>query len=171
MYQIATLSGLLLYGVGWLEFDVPVSHAVTILATVLLAQFAATRLSGRPGFDPRSALISGLSLCLLLRTNSLTLAVLTAARGPTEFVPLVLSVYTYLWYDKWLTWALLIGSALVDGVLYLLVGDAIVCYRCGAHHRGIPKGSPHAPFEITIGERYRQERIRRERMKAQASPK
>ncbi|PYO55606.1 MAG: Na+-transporting NADH:ubiquinone oxidoreductase, subunit NqrB, partial [Candidatus Rokuibacteriota bacterium] len=34
---------------------------------------------GRPGFDPRSALISGLSLCLLLRTNSLTLAVLTAA--------------------------------------------------------------------------------------------
>ena len=79
MYQIATLSGLLLYGVGWLEFDAPVSHAVAILATVLLAQFAATRLSGRPGFDPRSALISGLSLCLLLRTNSLTLAVLTAA--------------------------------------------------------------------------------------------
>src|SRR5438046_485173 len=78
VYQIATLSGLLLYGVGWLEFDVPVSHVVTILATVLLAQFAATRLSGRPGFDPRSALISGLSLCLLLRTNSLTLAVLTA---------------------------------------------------------------------------------------------
>jgi hypothetical protein len=86
-------------------------------------------------------------------------------------VPLVLSVYTYLWYDKWLTWALLLGSALVDGALYLLVGDAIVCYRCGAHHRGIPKGSPHQPFEITIGERYRQERIRRERMKAQTSPK
>jgi len=79
VYQIATLSGLLLYGVGWLEFDVPVSHAVAILATVLVAQFAGTRLSGRPGFDPKSALISGLSLCLLLRTNSLTLAVLTAA--------------------------------------------------------------------------------------------
>lgn len=79
LYQIATLSGLLLYGLGWLEFDVPASHAVAILATVLLVQFAATRLSGRPGFDPKSALISGLSLCLLLRTNSLPLAALTAA--------------------------------------------------------------------------------------------
>ena len=81
-------------------------------------------------------------------------------------VPLALSVYTYLWYDKWLTWALLIGSALVDGVLYMLVGDAVVCYRCGAFHRGFPKGSPKEPFEITVGERYRQERIRRERLKA-----
>ncbi len=79
VYQIATLSGLLLYGLGWLEFDVPASHAVAILATVLLVQLAATRLSGRPGFDPKSALISGLSLCLLLRTNSPTLAVLTTA--------------------------------------------------------------------------------------------
>ena len=33
---------------------------------------------GLPAFDPRSALISGLSLCLLLRTNSLTLAVAAA---------------------------------------------------------------------------------------------
>src|SRR5262249_36982233 len=49
------------------------------LTTVLLAQFAGSRLSGRPGFDPKSALISGLSLCLLLRTNSLALAILTAA--------------------------------------------------------------------------------------------
>src|SRR5204862_7594465 len=83
VYQIATLGGLLLYGLGWLGFDVPAAHALAILATVLLAQLAGTRLSGRLsgrlGFDPKSALISGLSLCLLLRTNYLTLAVLTAA--------------------------------------------------------------------------------------------
>ena len=82
-YQITVLGGLLLYGLGWLEFDVPLAHVLAILTTVLLAQLAGSRLSGRPstrwGFDPKSALISGLSLCLLLRTNSLALAVLTAA--------------------------------------------------------------------------------------------
>jgi DNA-directed RNA polymerase subunit RPC12/RpoP len=82
-----------------------------------------------------------------------------------------LSAYTYLVYEKWLTWAILIGSAAFDGLLYLWVGDALVCYRCGAHHRGFPKGSPKLPFELTVGERYRQERIRRERLKAQTSPK
>ena len=80
------------------------------------------------------------------------------------------SVYTYLVYDKWLTWAILIGSAAFDGLLYLWVGDALVCYRCGAHHRGFPKGSPKTPFELTVGERYRQERIRRERLKTQTTP-
>ena len=79
LYQIATLGGLLLYGLVGLGFDVPVLHVVTIIATALLAQGAAARLAGRPGFDPRSALISGLSLCLLLRTNSLPLAAVTAA--------------------------------------------------------------------------------------------
>ena len=79
VYQIATLGGLLVYGLGWLGFDLPASHVVAILVTVLLVQLAGTRLSGRPLFDPKSALISGLSLCLLLRTNSLELAVVTGA--------------------------------------------------------------------------------------------
>jgi hypothetical protein len=70
------------------------------------------------------------------------------------------SVFTYLWYEKWLTWAILIGSAIVDGILYLSVGDAIVCYRCDAHHKGVTPAARHRPFELTIGERHRQERIR-----------
>src|SRR5438093_4381881 len=78
-YQIAVLTVLLVYGIGWLGFDVPLSTAVVILITVLLAQFACTRIWRLPGFDPKSALISGLSLCLLLRTNSLGLASLAAA--------------------------------------------------------------------------------------------
>jgi len=71
------------------------------------------------------------------------------------------SVFTYNWYEKWLTWAILIGSALIDGVLYLCVGDAIVCYRCGGHFRGFHANAEHKPFELTIAERYRQERMRR----------
>jgi DNA-directed RNA polymerase subunit RPC12/RpoP len=85
--------------------------------------------------------------------------------------PLALSIISYYWYEKWVTYALLIGSALVDGVLYYLwVGDAIVCYRCGAYHKGFVAGAHHQPFEVTIGERYRQERIRREQLKSRQTP-
>jgi hypothetical protein len=79
------------------------------------------------------------------------------------------SFVTYLYYEKWLTWAILIGTAVFDGVLYLLVGDVIVCYRCQAHYRGLARGAEHAPFDLSIGERYRQERIRTEQLKAERS--
>ncbi len=72
------------------------------------------------------------------------------------------STLTYWLYSKWWTWAILIGSAAFDGLLYLWVKDAVVCYRCNAHYRGLPPGSAHAPFELTVHERYRQERARRE---------
>jgi DNA-directed RNA polymerase subunit RPC12/RpoP len=75
------------------------------------------------------------------------------------------SVFTYGWYEKWLTWAILIGSALFDGLLYLAVGDAVVCYRCGATFRGFKAADLHKPFELTIAERYRQERLRREQFR------
>ena len=74
LYQIAVLSGLLLYGVGRLHFDIgPTQTAVTLL-TVLGVQWLCTLLTGGERFEPKSALISGLSLCLLLRTNVLWLA-------------------------------------------------------------------------------------------------
>jgi len=68
-------------------------------------------------------------------------------------------------YQQWWAWAVLIGSALVDGILYLRVGDAVVCYRCGALYRGAAAASGYKPFELAVGERYRQERLRREELK------
>jgi Na+-transporting NADH:ubiquinone oxidoreductase subunit NqrB len=77
-YQIAVLASLLFYGVGWLGFDIGWPQIVVSLGVVLLTQYACTLIFGLPAFDPRSALISGLSLCLLLRANSLFLPFLTA---------------------------------------------------------------------------------------------
>jgi hypothetical protein len=74
------------------------------------------------------------------------------------------------YYWNWLAWAVLIGSAVVDGVLYLSVGDIVVCYRCGAQHRGFPVSAAHAPFELGIAERYRQERLRRAQLQAEKRP-
>jgi len=77
IYQIATLGCLLAYGIGWLGFDVEPRTAAIILGTVLVAQATAAHVT-RTRFEPRSALISGLSLCLLLRTGSPELAAAAA---------------------------------------------------------------------------------------------
>jgi Na+-transporting NADH:ubiquinone oxidoreductase subunit NqrB len=79
LYQIGTLTGLLVYGVGWLDFDVDPAGLAAIVATALATQMLATRFFGLPRFDPKSALISALSLCLLLRSDSPALMAATAA--------------------------------------------------------------------------------------------
>lgn len=76
-YQIAVLALLLAYGVVALDFEVETARAAIMLTVVLAAQALFSRLSGLT-FDPKSALISGLSLCLLLRTNSYVLAAAAA---------------------------------------------------------------------------------------------
>jgi enediyne biosynthesis protein E5 len=81
LYQIGTLASLLVYGMGWLDFDITVPRVVLLLTSVLATQWICDRLVGgaaRLGMTARSALISGLSLCLLLRTNRADLAVLAA---------------------------------------------------------------------------------------------
>jgi hypothetical protein len=66
-----------------------------------------------------------------------------------------------LYHQGW-AWAILLGSAAIDLILYLIVGDVIVCYRCQARHTGLPKQKAYEPFELAIAEKYRQERRRRE---------
>ena len=81
VYQIGTLAGLLIYGMGWLEFDITLTRAALLLFTVLATQWIGDRVtrSGAPlAMTARSALISGLSLCLLLRTNYAVLAMAAA---------------------------------------------------------------------------------------------
>src|SRR6267142_514028 len=79
LYQIAVLLGLLVYGVMRLDFEIAPGAALAILLSALVTQLACTRLAGLPAFEPKSALISGLSLCLLLRTPSAPLALLAPA--------------------------------------------------------------------------------------------
>src|SRR3989442_9411354 len=79
LYQIATLSGLLGYGVFWLDLEVQTRTAVAIIVSGVVTQLVRTRLTRRGRFRPRNALISALSLCLLLLTGSLRLPLPTAA--------------------------------------------------------------------------------------------
>lgn len=79
LYQITVLAGLLAYGATALDFDIGTGQIVWTLTSVLAAQAACSRVFGLGRVDLRSALISGLSLCLLLRTDQPLLIVPLAA--------------------------------------------------------------------------------------------
>ncbi len=108
------------------------------MVTALWVQYACSDFSRLPAFEQRSALISGLSLCLFLRTNSLTLALAAAAvtiaskfvlrvRGkhvfnPTNFGIVALMLFTgKIWVSpgQW-------GSAAFFAFLVACLGGLVV---------------------------------------------
>lgn len=72
------LGSLLAFGITVLDFGIRWQNAVAILVTAQAVQYLGTRLARLPRFDPLSALITALSLTLLLRTEMLLLAALAA---------------------------------------------------------------------------------------------
>jgi len=78
-YQILILTCLLGWGWSRLGFDLGGAQVAVTLGTVLLVQLGFARWWLRAWeWELRSALISGLSLCLLCRTNSLALTAVAA---------------------------------------------------------------------------------------------
>jgi Na+-transporting NADH:ubiquinone oxidoreductase subunit NqrB len=113
-------------------------NAAALLVATLLTQYLCTRLWNLPAFDPRSPLISGLSLCLLLRTNEPALAVaagVLAVAGkfvvrlrdkhllnPTNFALVVLMLLTdQVWISagQW-------GSGVLFAFLLACLGGLVV---------------------------------------------
>lgn len=77
-YQVAVLTGLLSFGLLVLDFGIHWQNAVAIMLTAQFVQYIGTRMVGLPRFDPLSALITSLSLTLLLRTEFVALAAMAA---------------------------------------------------------------------------------------------
>jgi hypothetical protein len=59
--------------------------------------------------------------------------------------------YQVLW-----SFAILFGTALIDLVLYLVMGESLTCYRCHAQYRGCEQIERHGGFDLDTHERYRQ---------------
>ncbi len=83
------------------------------------------------------------------------------------------AVGTVFWYYEMPLWTygVFILSAALDLLLFKTVPEVIICYRCLSQYRGkAPVRSGGFPsFDLAVGERYRQERIRIEELKARAS--
>jgi hypothetical protein len=83
------------------------------------------------------------------------------------------AISTVFWYLEMpvVTYLVLLASALLDMVLYYRVPDVTICYRCLSQARG-PGSNPDGrfrPFDLAIGERYRQERIRVEELRSRGA--
>jgi Na+-transporting NADH:ubiquinone oxidoreductase subunit NqrB len=136
-YQLAVPATLLTAGLTTLHFDVGAAQVVATMATVLATQAACVRLTGLPSLNLQSALISGFSLCLLLRTSDLRWALAAAViaiaskflirwRGkhifnPTNFAIVALLVLTpHVWVSpgEW-------GSAAFTGFLLGCLGTIV----------------------------------------------
>jgi len=57
---------------------------------------------------------------------------------------------------------ILMGFALVDLLLYAVMRDVLVCYRCAARHGNVSPDEEHPSFNLETAERYRQEAKRLE---------
>ncbi len=55
---------------------------------------------------------------------------------------------------------ILMAFALIDMLLYLVMRDALVCYRCHARYHRVSEAETHAKFNLELNERYRQEALR-----------
>jgi enediyne biosynthesis protein E5 len=78
-FQIAALAAFLCYGCTRLGFEIGALQVTLTLATTVVMQLLLASLTRvNSPFEVRSALITGLSLCLLLRSNSVWYAVIAA---------------------------------------------------------------------------------------------
>jgi hypothetical protein len=79
------------------------------------------------------------------------------------------AISTIFWYYEMPipTFGVLIASALIDLALYYTVGDVTICYRCLSQVRGDGSNPDRRfrPFDLAVGERYRQERIRAQQLR------
>ena len=66
------------------------------------------------------------------------------------------SSFAWAYYQVLLTFAILFVTALVDLVLYVLMGQSLMCYRCGAQYREVSRDGRHGAFDLETHERHRQ---------------
>jgi hypothetical protein len=74
------------------------------------------------------------------------------------------AVSTVFWYYEMPipAYLVLVASMLGDLFLYYRVPDVTICYRCLSQLRGVGSnpGGRYKAFDLALGERYRQERLR-----------
>lgn len=75
-------------------------------------------------------------------------------------VGFVASTITWNFYLQYWTFAILFATALIDLLLYMLVGNLVQCYRCHAEYRGVTEQSGIGTFSLETHERYRQQAAR-----------
>jgi len=76
------------------------------------------------------------------------------------------------WYHANLLWTfgILFATALADVLLYAVVGNVLMCYRCNALYRDVASLDSHGQFDLETHEKYRQLAARMKTIPAEITP-
>ena len=69
---------------------------------------------------------------------------------------LVASSITWYFYLVYWSFGILLASALIDLMLYHMVGNLLQCYQCHSEYRDFPASADHENFDLVVHERHRQ---------------
>lgn len=136
-----------------------INHVALDDATV---ELACAQCGGKVAVPEDACAAGRLQRCLACPSTDLFIRKDFPQRLGVTVVVLGFAASCVAWYLHWIysTFAILFATALVDLALYFLVGNALICYRCGAVYRDVPGAGEHGGFQLETHERYRQERAR-----------
>lgn len=149
----------------WIVFECPACHVNSLVEVVgettdlrcpACSWQRPIAAENRSGNEPASCLACGCEDIWRQKDFPQRVGVLMVAIGA-----LVSTIFWWFMMPEWAIGVLLL-FALLDGVLYTLMRDVLVCYRCGSRHRHAPLDGRHERFNLETHERYRQEAIRLE---------
>jgi hypothetical protein len=154
-----------------LTFECPNCRAVGAIANIeATPEAACAQCANRRTLRPGAFADDGLRSCTWCGSDDLYLQKDFPQGLGLAIVIVGFAISTVFWYYEMPipAYIVLLASALLDMVLYYHVPDVTICYRCHGQYRGKgakPEGRFRA-FDLAIGERYRQERLRAEQLRA-----
>jgi hypothetical protein len=157
-----------------LTFECPNCHAVGTVAAVEATPTAICPRCSQPRALRREALEDdGLRSCAWCGTDDLYLQKDFPQGLGLAIVVAGFAISTVFWYYEMPipAYLVLLASALLDMILFYQVPDVTICYRCLGQYRGAGanRGGRFQAFDLAIGERYRQERLRAEQLRARGA--
>jgi hypothetical protein len=69
-------------------------------------------------------------------------------------VGIAASLYFFAEREPFLALGALVATAVIDALIYLIVGDVTVCYACHAVYRGFARNPAHQAFDLKKLEKY-----------------
>jgi hypothetical protein len=111
---------------------------------------------------PDSVTPSAVTRCLICPSTELFVRKDFSQQLGVAIVVLGVVISSVFWFYRMPYWTFgtLFAFALIDVILYLIVGNVLHCYRCQSQYRGVPGLDNHESFDLETHEKHRQQQIR-----------
>lgn len=136
------------------------------------SELACARCSARLETPPDAVVAGEVRRCLVCPSSDLFVRKDFPQRLGAAIVVAGFAISCVTWYFHQTLWTfgVLFGTALIDVVLYAVMPDTLVCYRCGTEYRRAAGMDKHGTFDLATHERYRQQQARLAELETRSRP-